>query len=288
MNKNALYCYLVEQKHTTSTIQSYMFIIDRFIRQNPNAAQYGYKEIMDYFKQVLLTTSERPGIILLQAGIKKYYDYLLYSGKIFHHPCRGIFIKYRRKNIIHQDLFSSMELEGLLKRQERYTLLKYRNRLIISLLIFQGLSSSEIAQLQLNQINMDNGFIKIKGTNMINHRKLDLKPSQINLLEKYLLKNRKQLLRKPTDALLMNKLGNPITVDDIHYLIETYKFLYPDRKLTPQTIRQSVIANWLNDYQIPLEDVQLLAGHKRPSATLKYKQASINQSVDILNLYHPL
>lgn len=288
MNKNEIYRYLVKQKHTANTVKVYQFIIEKFIRQNPNAAQYGYKEIMDYFKKVLLTTAKRPGVILLQAGIKKYYDFLLYSGKILNHPCRGIFIKHRNKNLIHQDLFTRLELEGLLKRQERYTLLTYRNRLVISLLIFQGLSSSEIVQLQMHHINLDEACIKISGTAITNRRKLDLKPSQINLIEKYLNRNREQLMKEPTNALILNKLGNPITVDDINYLIETYKFLYPDRNLNAQTIRQSVIANWLNEYQIPLEDVQLLAGHKRPSATLKYRQPSFKQAVDTLNLYHPL
>jgi hypothetical protein len=49
-----------------------------------------------------------------------------------------------------------------------------------------------------------------------------------------------------------------------------------------------VIANWLNKYHIPLEDAQLLAGHKRPSSTLKYKQANMQQAVEILNKFHPL
>ncbi len=288
MDKNILYQYLVNQKHTASTVKSYLFIIERYLKQHPKAAQYGYKEIMNYFKQVLLTRAKRPGVILLQAGIKKYYDFLLYSGKINQHPCRSIFIKHRNKNLIHQDLFTRMELEGLLKRQERYAMLKYRNRLVISLLIYQGLSSSEITQLKIQHINLDQPYIKIIGNAYARHRVLDLRPSQVNLIEKYLHQNRKHLMKEPIDALLLNKMGNPITVDDIHYLIETYKFLYPDRKLTPQTIRQSVIANWLNEYQIPLEDVQVLAGHKLPSATLKYRQAPIKHAVDTLNLYQTL
>jgi integrase/recombinase XerD len=137
-------------------------------------------------------------------------------------------------------------------------------------------------------MNPDKGLVKIVASATNSGRKLELKPIQLDLLDKYLNKSRKYLQRQNQEALLLNKLGNPMTVDDIHYLIETYKYLYPDRKLTPQTIRQSVIANWLNKYHIPLEDAQLLAGHKRPSATLKYKQANMQQAVETLNRFHPL
>lgn len=175
-----------------------------------------------------------------------------------------------------------------MKRQERYAMLKQRNRVLISLLIYQGLSSSEITRLKTSDVNIDAGTIRIIGSANNSRRILNLKPIQLLLLDKYINKGTKQLMREPKDALLLNKLGNAITVDNIHYLIETYKYLYPDRKLTPQTIRQSVIANWINQYQIPIEDAQLLAGHKRPSATLKYKQANMPQAVETLNRFHPL
>jgi site-specific recombinase XerD len=243
---------------------------------------------MDYFKSFLLNVDERPGMALLQSGIKKYYDYLIHTGQINKHPCRSICIKQRRKNVIHVDLFTQFELERLLRRHERYAVLKHRNRLLISLLIYQGLTSSEITGLKVRDMNQDRGIVKIAASAKNSGRKLELKPMQLDLLDKYLNKSRKHLQRQNQEALLLNKLGNPMTVDDIHYLIETYKYLYPDRKLTPQTIRQSVIANWLNKYHIPLEDAQLLAGHKKPSATLKYKQANMQQAVEILNKFHPL
>lgn len=287
MDTDELQDYLKSLKHTQSTIKSYLFIITRYVKEHPQANGYDYKDIMDYFKSFLLNVDERPGMALIQSGIKKYYDFLIHTGQINRHPCRSICIKQRRKNVIHVDLFTQFELERLLRRHERYAVLKYRNRLVISLLIYQGLTSSEIAKLKVRDMNPDKGLVKIAASSTNIGRKLELKPIQLDLLDKYLNKSRKHLQRQNQEALLLNKLGNPMSVDDIHYLIETYKYLYPDRKLTPQTIRQSVIANWLNKYHIPLEDAQLLAGHKRPSATLKYKQANMQQAVETLNRFHP-
>jgi site-specific recombinase XerD len=288
MEAQNLITYLRLQKHTQNTIKSYTFIIDRYLKQHPDACQYGYKEIMDYFKQRLLNGKNRSGVILLQAGIKKYYDYLLHTGIIYYHPCRNICIKKRNKNIVHRDLFTNQELSLLLKREERYAVLKYRNKLLISLLIYQGLTLAEVIQLKTTDIDLDEATINIRASVTINKRVLNLKPRQLILFDKYLRLSRNKLIKTDTNALLLNKLGNPIKADDVQYLVETFRYLFPDRKLNLQTIRQSVIANWLNSYQIPLEDVQLLAGHKRPSATLKYQLPNMQQAVNTLNAHFPI
>ncbi len=87
-----------------------------------------------------------------------------------------------------------------------------------------------------------------------------MRPKQYRILDNYINDGHKKLLREPTDLLLLGKLGTQLTVDDIHYLVCTFKGLYPDRNLTPTTIRKSVIANWLNENKIPLEQVQIMSG----------------------------
>lgn len=77
-------------------------------------------------------------------------------------------------------------------------------------------------------------------------------------------------MRQETNAFILGKLGNRITVDDINYLVSTYKELFPDRNLNPGTIRQSVISNWLNEKKLPLEQVQLMSGQRWISTTVKY------------------
>ncbi len=54
------------------------------------------------------------------------------------------------------------------------------------------------------------------------------------------------------------------------------------------TIRQSVIANWLNEKKLPLEQVQLMAGHRWISSTLKYRQNNIEQQRELMNKWFPL
>ena len=96
------------------------------------------------------------------------------------------------------------------------------------------------------------------------------------------------MIKVNTEALLIGKLRTPITIDDVNYLVSTFKPMFPERNLNAKTIRQSVIANWINEMSIPIETVQLMAGHKRISTTFKYKFKSVAEERELINRFHPL
>jgi hypothetical protein len=184
-------------------------------------------------------------------------------------------------------IFNSMELQLLMERENRYKHLDIRNNVLISLLIYQGLASDEIVRLTVKDIDLDNGTIYIKGSANLNKRKLELVPKQMILFSNYINETRPALKRCTTDKLILTKLGKPITVDSIHAMTEPLRGLFPDRKLNPQTIRMSVICNWLNEKNIPLERVQELAGHKWPGTTEKYIKVNALEQRELINRYFP-
>lgn len=46
--------------------------------------------------------------------------------------------------------------------------------------------------------------------------------------------------------------------------------------------------NWLNEKKIPLEQVQLMAGHKWISSTLKYRQNDTDEQREMMNKWFPI
>ncbi|OYU94739.1 MAG: integrase [Bacteroidetes bacterium B1(2017)] len=176
----------------------------------------------------------------------------------------------------------------MLNRPERYPILKLRNQVLMSLLIYQGLSSNEVCKICLSDIDLDLERIRVKGNRIIKGRIINLMPSQVELFERYSKESRCKLIHKNTPNFLIGKTGNAISVDEINYLVETFKFLFPSKSLNPKTIRQSVIYNWINFYKLPLEDVQLLAGHKHISSTLKYQLPNMQVFTSLINKYSPL
>lgn len=288
--EKSIISYLHSIHHSQTSIKSYEFIIKRYLKDNPNAMYYGYWDVFNYIKKRILNKLEYKSVYLLQAGIKKYYNFLIKIGIRETHPCASLFLKQKRTPLIHQDLFTTSDLELLLRRPERYGMLKLRNRIIISLLIYQGLTLSELVGLKIKHFNRDNGSLHINRSRTLNHRVFYLTPKQQDLINIYLKRDRPNLINSdfPSEVLFLNKLGQPISSDVVQYLIETFRVLFPNRKLSALTIRQSVIANWLNVYHIQLDQVQILAGHKRMSTTLKYRKEDMKKQVDLMNKFFPI
>jgi site-specific recombinase XerD len=117
----------------------------------------------------------------------------------------------------------------------------------------------------------------------IPRRTLELKPKQVLLFYKYISKEREDNHKE----LFLNKLSKPISVDTINRMLRPLNVLIPMKKVNAQTIRQSVISNWINVDNIGIEDVQLLSGQKWLSSIDKYKREDSNQKRELINQFFP-
>lgn len=276
------------KNHTDQTAKTYLYYIDVFLMQHPKAKTYLYKDIIDYVDDFKRKNPEINMLCSKFAAIKRYYDYLLQTGQRKDHPCKNLHLKSKVKAIQIQDLFSTVELESLMNRENKYKNLDLRNKIIISLLINQALLSAELCRIEIRDIDLDAGTIYIKGSKTGTARTLDLKPNQILLIQKYTETARKKLLKSSSTCLIITQRGDAETVEGILSMIEPLKALYPERKLRAVTIRQSVLSNLLNEKKASLEDVQLFAGHRWPSTTERYRRKNLEEQRILINMYHPL
>ncbi|MET3539071.1 tyrosine-type recombinase/integrase [Chryseobacterium limigenitum] len=287
MKKQTLEQFLLEQ-YAPQTAKTYLFAIEHFLKMNPKAKRYGYRHIVSYMEQIAQKQSNPHYRVVILSAIKKYYDYLVMTGYRTDHPCKLLNIKVKHNQPIQvQDLFTSEELQLLLNRENRYQFIDSRNAVVLSLLIYQGLASDEIVNLRVKNIDLDEGTVYVKASANLNRRTLELLNKQMMVFSKYINESRPKLLRSDTDKLIITKLGKPMSVDSVQAMIEPLKGLFPDKKLCPQTIRMSVICNWLNDKKLPLEKVQELAGHKWPGTTEKYFKADSEQQRELINRFFP-
>jgi len=283
----------LKERVAPSTAKRYLREIEIFFLssegKNIQPKTATYSQIMDYLGE-LRKKSKSKKINCSLHGIKKYYSYLVATGERKDHPCR--YIKLRDKSsrdIQLQDLFKSEELEQLLEKKERYKLLKNRNQIIISLLIYQALRNGEITNLQLDAINLEEGTIYIKPGRKTNSRTLKLQSKQVFWIMNYLENDREKLLKnRESKKLIISTKGTADeTGEGIGYIIETQRHLFPEKKLNAKTIRQSVITNLLKDGK-DLRIVQAFAGHKYPSTTERYKQTQVEELKNQILKYHPL
>lgn len=282
----------LQKRHTKSTAALYHRDIQSYLESvtEQKAQTATYSDIMDYVGTLRKKYSNPQTINVIIHAIKKYYYWLNNTGGRKDHPCRNLKLKDKTSRDIQiQDLFKPEELELLMERKERYKDVKTKNQVIISLLIYQGLTRNDIVKLTLEDINLEAGTIYIKPDTKTNSRILKLKPNQIMLFYKYIHEIRPKLCKDDacSVSLILTKSGTPEQGEGISYLLETAKHLFPERSLNTKTIRQSVIANLLKQGH-DLRLVQVFAGHKYPGSTEKYRQTGIEELKAGIQKYHPL
>lgn len=282
----------LQQRYTPETANAYQREINSYTGNFIKAEKAIYKDVVAYLGTLRNRYSNGKTIKRILASIKAYYDFLNYTGKRKDHPARSIRLRDKENRDIQlQDLFSPEELETLMNRKERFNALEYRNKVLMSLLIYQGLQIREIKSLTINDINLQEATIYIKATAKSNSRELQLKPNQILLFHQYITEARNKLMKRGIDKhlfLLVGQRGNPVHGEDItKHITRSYKGRFEGRTVNAKAIRQSVITNLLkagNDLRI----VQTFAGHKYPGSTEKYKQTNVDALKTAIVQYHPI
>lgn len=290
----------LQKKYSKSTLNSNLYNIKRFTDYYQNRAEKAtYKDVLKYIEHLRKNYDLSPKTLRhCLYGVKIYFNYLLAVGHRQDHPCSELYLKDKiDKQIQVDNLYSSETLERFFEsyKIKRKTYLLNRNKIIISLLIYQGLTVNEIVSLEVENIDLDKGEIFIKGRSAITSksprkRTLPLQAKQILLILNYLKKDRKKLLKynrkNPNDTrLILGQYGTPLNPHVISKLINENR--KDNDKIQPIKIRQSVIANLLkkeNNTRI----VQVFAGHKRASTTMQYKQSELEVLQNAVSEYHPL
>lgn len=280
----------LQNELTEKTLKSYLYEIEKFRKHYKNPEKINYQNLMEYVE--LLRKNYNPQSINRTVyALKKYYDYLVETGKITYNPAKNIKIRDGKENPIQlQELLTEKELQQLLEpRKERYPMLKKRNLIIMSLIVNQALLVGDIERLKIEDLDLKNATISIQKTGITNSRTLNLKAEQILLFYQY-LKEERELLSKnqilKTSFFLLNKLGSKITNDDINYLVSTYQKDFT-KKITSVKIRQSVIKLKLDQGE-NLRKVQYFAGHKHADTTEKYRETGIEALQSAINQFHPI
>jgi integrase/recombinase XerD len=223
-------------------------------------------------------------------SITYYFDYLSERNPSVLNPAKNIRIRNNNKRLVH-DLLDYNELMTLYKRYIPETPRYVRNQVIFGFLICQGMTVRELHNLKLNDLNLREGSILIRGDNPralrkgTTSRKLPLEAVQVIDLLEYLKNIRSKILigkylktsgRKPkrgnrkrrTDQVLLSMNGSPYLKNSLHHLFIDLKRSSLQIRSARQ-LRQSLIAHWLTQFN--LRKVQYMAGHRYVSSTEWYK-----------------
>jgi integrase/recombinase XerD len=277
--------WLEAQGLAPSTVKRYLWELDRFAENHRGPQGASHADLTDWLAGRRKSGDAKTAL----AALKAYYRHLQETGQRDGSPIAGLKLRdHRSKKGIHLGgLLAKEELQGLLGRPSRYALLHRRDQLALGLYAHQGLATGELAALNVRDIDLQKGTVHVAASRQRDGRSLELRASQMPNIMGYLLEDRPKLLKTDSDRLIISKLGNAESGDNLHYLISKLAHLVPNKKLTPVTVRQSVIANWLKEGK-DLETVRRMAGHRHISSTEAYRQEGLEALRDATRRFHPL
>ncbi|WP_378187907.1 tyrosine-type recombinase/integrase [Aquimarina sp. W85] len=286
--------YLKKEGYTEKTICTKDIERQNFTkwckRQSTTPVQIDYKTCLKYIKHLTRKGNSKRTINHKLGSLKTYFNYLISEAYRMDNPIETVVVRGARRNINH-NLLESEELEDLYYSFEtekaRNQYLKYRlkrDKIIIGLLVYQGLSTSDLGSLKLEHLRLSKGKLYVPSRNRSNARELELKPWQIMELMEYINEIREKLLKQnniQNDQLILHAMVSNLVSATVRKL---KKINHKVESI--HQIRASVITNWLGQYN--LRKVQYLAGHRYISSTERYLQDDLENLHEIVNNYHPI
>jgi integrase/recombinase XerC len=217
---------------------------------------------------------------------RSFFDFLVQDGVVASNPVpsgRSLQIKVERKL---PRFLSSREAESLVDSPDVDTALGMRDKAVLELLYASGMRLSELAGLELGQIDIKRREVRVLGKGSKERMVMMGHPAQ-KALEAYLARGRTSLLQKPTAAVFLNRYGGRLSGRSIQKLVRRYatKANLPPG-VHPHTLRHS-FATHLMDHGTDLRIVQELLGHSSPSTTQVYTHVTSPEAKRIYMKTHP-
>ena len=319
MDKKLGYSFTKEVKSRLKDFKTYLQELgngENTIRQKSNYAGYflmwlesehlqvedtRYNDLLTFIDYCRLEGKGRGHINSILRGVRNYYEFRKQENPAISNPARNLHLKGTRQKII-SGVIPFETLETLYQTYKAETPKTKRNKSIIGLFVYQGITTEELHKLEPKHLKLKEGTIYIPGNRRRNNRILELKPSQILELHEYLTETRPKILdeittpkpaRKPDkinktrieSQLFISVNGSENIKNSLWHLFREIKKTRPEITSAEQ-IRKSVIVNWLKDHN--LRQTQYMAGHKYVSSTERYQSNNLENLQNKLEKYHPL
>lgn len=252
-------------------------------RHITNASNIKKKDITDYL--IYLSDNEYTitSIARKLTTIKNFHNYLYQKALIASDVSLTIERPKTKKSL--PKIMSVEEVDKLLDIDCK-TAFDYRNKAMLELLYGTGLRISELLNLKLSDIDLENCVIRCIGKGN-KERIVPIGEYVIVYLNKY-LEYRPQLSKnKRSEFLFLNNLGTNLSRFSFFKML---KRLLREKNInvdvSPHTLRHSFATHML-EYGADLRTIQELLGHSDISTTKIYTHISNNQIKEDYRKYHP-
>lgn len=288
--------YLKAEGYTLKTIEGKLRQGELFKkwckRQATHPEAIDYKTCLKYIQYLQRRGNTKRTINHKLGSLKTYFKYLISEGRRSDNPLEDVSVKGVVRKVHHnllepdelEDLYYSFPTRNIIDPYHQLT--AQRNQVMVGLLVYQGLKTSELIRLEVEDALPHKGKIYIRGSRKSNARTLELKPWQVLELQEYVGQTRESIVerRKVTSDRLFVP-GNARLGNTLLHIIKKLRATN-QKVVNVHQLRASVITHWLSQYN--LREVQYRAGHRYISSTEKYLQDDLEGLHEMVDRFHPI
>ncbi len=290
MSIKAFISYIsLEKKQSLLTVKAYnndlknfaVFCLEKF--ELKNIEQVSYAEIRSWIVYLVECNNSNSSINRKLSSLQSYYKFLLKTKTININPL----IKHRplKKEKKVQVPFSEKEIAQVIENLSGLDdFLSIRNKLIIEMFYGTGMRRSELINLKLKDVDLNNRIIKVLGKRN-KERYIPLLNFVVKSINVYL--NKKNEIKSDSEYLFITSKGEKIYDSLVYRVIKNYfSGVSLKVKKSPHIIRHSFATHLLNE-GADLNAIKELLGHASLASTQIYTNSSLNKLKKVYNQAHP-
>ena len=242
-------------------------------------------DILDYIAWRVEAGAKPRSTARQLSSFRRFYRYLLREGVLGDDPTAQIAMP-KIGRALPQSL-TEEEVESLLSAPVVSEPLGHRDRAMLEVLYATGVRVSELINLKMSQINLNQGVLRIVGKGD-RERLIPLGDEAQDWVKEFVEGPRIEiLLERQTDYLFPTRRGDRMTRQAFWHIIKRYaKKAGVKKKLSPHTVRHAFATHLLNN-GADLRVVQLLLGHSDVSTTQIYTHVARERMKELHSRHHP-
>lgn len=283
-----------EKRYSEHTVLAYSQDLKQFsdfckIKYNIDSiSEAKLSELRDWVITLLGNDNEAKSVTRKIACLKSYYKFLLKKGEIEKNPT--LFLKSPKIKKRLPVFVAEKDMESLLEGEpaqysEGFEGLK--EKVILELLYGTGIRLSELIEIKINDINLEESTLKVLGKGR-KQRIIPLHKNLVEILKDYNKERELALINHEYRAyLLLTQKGEKLYPMYVQRLVKQKLNLVTNAdKKSPHVLRHSFATHLLNN-GADLNSVKELLGHAGLAATQVYTHNSLEKLKSVFNKAHP-
>jgi len=289
---NKFITYLIAEKNASPyTVKNYRHEIGEFLGFLKEQGIDSWDGVDRYVLRRYLAWLQAQGYVKASitrriSELRSFCRYLVREGILDRNPIRAISSPKVPKRL--PNYLDLHEVEALLAAPDAMDPQGQRDLAILEVLYASGLRVSELVGLNLRNVDLQHGELRVWGKGAKERVALLGEPA-CRALRRYIREGRPELIKgnRETNALFLNRLGSRLSTRSVNNILDRYaKLAGLERRVTPHVMRHT-FATHLLDGGADLRTVQELLGHADLSTTQIYTHVSQARAKEVYRKAHP-